>query len=156
MWQNIWIFGNYVIKTTNQSIINQSILYIHFTSSLLFKMETTNHFSQLCSYRKTNISWSKRKRSLSIQPKQSTPTRNKRRIINHTSIKSTSNVKYSEYHQPPYLSFGSRNEFVLCTNVQTSIIWFLRVLFMNGLVLIKHIILEWVEFLTLLGININV
>ena len=67
------------------------------------------------------------------------------RIINHTSIKWTSDIKYSKCHQRKQLNSKSRlvheKNFVLCTNVQTSIKWFLRVcFFVNGLIMLnKHI-----------------
>lgn len=64
------------------------------------------------------------------------------RIINHTSNKM--NIWYWVFNMPSknlIMAFGSRKDFVLCTNVQTSIIWFLRMcFFVNGLIMLnKHI-----------------
>jgi len=57
-------------------------------------------------------------------------------------IKWTSDIEFSTCHpKNSIMAFGSRKHFVLCTNVQTSIIWFLRMcFFVNGLIMLnKHI-----------------
>ena len=67
-------------------------------------------------------------------------------------IKWTSDIKYSKCHQRKQLNSKSRlvqeKNFVLCTNVQTSIKWFLRVcFFVNGLIMLnKHIKIIYLFF----------